>query len=1620
MKTSLQSLKILLAVFFGFLATNAFGQAATATWLLNAANTTTSAVTGNVTATASTTTGVTTSPTPFNTRGWGKNGWDVDNTLNTGTYYEFTVSPTSGNSLSVTGFTYDGSYNGSISIKGDVYYSTDNFGTYTQIGTTSLFTSTTPVPINTTGLTIPVAATGTIKFRIYFYYSDTGGSTRIKNVKVTGTTTATACSGTPAPGSTVASVNPVPGGSSTTLSLQNLTAGSGVTYQWKSSTAFGGPYNNISGANSSTYVASPTAATYYQCVVTCGGSSGTSTPLLVNIAYCTATSTNNTRYIVDFSTTGGVANITNIGTSGGITTTGYSDYTTKFVSQVQGGVINISTDFSGTTDTFGFGLWVDWNDNGDFLDPGEYLLNSGGVPITGGAGSFTVPIGAAVGNHRMRIRNDSDLANATSCGNIAYGEAEDYTVTVLAASLCTGTPTAGTTVLTPSTGIPSSAFVATITGSSGGTGLSYQWQIANALAGNYTDISGQTGASANLNAVPLPGTTKYYRRKITCSGSGFFSFSVGVPFTTTTPTYCTPTTSSPTKTYIKSFKFVGTLNDPPLSANVTGASGYANYTALTPIAQQPDGKVMNIEAISFGTIISGSSYGNGNWKAYVDWNGDGDFADSGEQVYSLTTFVTNALTFGFVIPPGQAAGKYRFRIIVNNDGTDTFDSCSSFINGEVEDYSFEVVYNCPASVDAINIVAADGHRCGTGTVNLSASGTGTNYKWYTTLTGGSAIFTGSNYTTASLNATTVYYVTAINGSCESAYRIPVTARIDPEPVVNITTPAPICGTGFSGVQLTSSGDQYVDIIVDEKFNSGLGVFSSSTLGAYTDVSGTWQNRPSPYIPSVPPYAGLAPALSSGYFGGNYAAIITDIDRGTSILNELKLTSNGNLTNFQDLRLDFDLYYFSITNLATEGYLKVEYSLDGGGNWITLSTITSIQGNPNTWNKFSIPIPGPYVSTQFKVRFLLFAYADNLIGNSWKESIATVDNVKVYGNKPITTGFVWSGAASILYESTCTTLIGSTPTNSICIKPSATQIENDANWSITATANFTNGCPATKTIVVQNDTKTWDNPIATNNWSTNNWKPGGTGLPPSDTKCVIVKTPLIIQTGINGLAKNITIETGGKLNIFGSLKVTNEIISNVTATDVVVESDGNLIQVNEGININTGTITAKRTLNLSAGREQYNYLISPLEGQSLSGIYNNAGATAPSVLYHNEATNKFYPSSGAYIKGRGLAVKEPVKAFAPTTLGATFTGKPTNGTFSYTIVNSNNGDTNRGYNLIGNPYPSNIDLVTFYTLNGGETGNVYSTAYFWDNRANNKTTQQGDLYGGQSYGQLNMTSGTGTAGNGDATIKTKIPTQFVKTGQGFMVKTKVNNTSITFNNTIRTKESGPSFFGKTTGNTEASMDRYWLNMISPANIASNIAVVYFPEGNNAFTQDDSRTMGGSDAIYSMVENEKVSINGRSNFLNTDIIPLGSQHFAAGNYTITLGDKEGIFAEDQNIYLKDKQTGIITNLNAGDYTFSANAGESTGRFDIVYVPETVLATDAAVKEKLIVYRDGNDFVVKAQSKKITSLEVFDTAGRLILALNPNSIKAIVPSEKIVTGVYVLKINQNGQITSKKIIR
>ena len=139
-----------------------------------------------------------------------------------------------------------------------------------------------------------------------------------------------------------------------------------------------------------------------------------------------------------------------------------------------------------------------------------------------------------------------------------------------------------------------------------------------------------------------------------------------------------------------------------------------------------------------------------------------------------------------------------------------------------------------------------GSRCGTGTVNLSASGcTGGTLKWYNAATGGSVVNTGTSFTTPSLSATTSYYVSCTTTQGCEGPRTQVTATIKPIPPISLKITQPdLCtnSTGSLQVCSPSTGFTYSDGTTSKTPTAGQSViFTGLAAGSNPTISVTGTN-----------------------------------------------------------------------------------------------------------------------------------------------------------------------------------------------------------------------------------------------------------------------------------------------------------------------------------------------------------------------------------------------------------------------------------------------------------------------------------------------------------------------------------------------------------------------------------------------------------------------------------------------------------------------------------------------------------------------------------------------------------------------------------------------------------
>gem|GEM_PF-2011152 len=311
--------------------------------------------------------------------------------------------------------------------------------------------------------------------------------------------------------------------------------------------------------------------------------------------YCIPSGVGSTWSILDFSTTGGTTNITNL--ANGYSTNGYGDFTTMIVTVDQGNSFTISAAAGALASfTYKWAVWVDWNNDGDFDDPGEtvysYLLTNGINTMTA---TITVPATATVGNKRLRIRDlrDYQTQALVPCGNLPGGETEDYTLAV----------TSGVPVTCAAPTVPTATGITATTASLNWTqtGTPPQWEIKYGPTGFNVNTGGTsvftTTKPYTLNPPLIPATTYDYYVRAVCGTNDTSLWSPVVTFTTlAVPITCpAPTAATATSITTTTASLNWTQSSTPSQWQIkygpTGfnvnTGGTSIYTATKPYTLNP-------------------------------------------------------------------------------------------------------------------------------------------------------------------------------------------------------------------------------------------------------------------------------------------------------------------------------------------------------------------------------------------------------------------------------------------------------------------------------------------------------------------------------------------------------------------------------------------------------------------------------------------------------------------------------------------------------------------------------------------------------------------------------------------------------------------------------------------------------------------------------------------------------------------------------------------------------------------------------------------------------------------------------------------------------------------------
>lgn len=533
------------------------------------------------------------------------------------------------------------------------------------------------------------------------------------------------------------------------------------------------------------------------------------------------------------------------------------------------------------------------------------------------------------------------------------------------------------------------------------------------VSGNTTNVSGTSYTVSGLTA----GTSYACTIVANCStgGSGTSS-SANVTTTGTTPvTYCDSASTNINDEYIGRVQ-LGTID------NSSGGQFYSDFTGVSTNLNKNDSYTITVTPTWTGTVYSEG------YSVWIDYNKDGDFTDSGEQVWSQSATQTTPVSGSFTVSSSATNGATRMRVSMKYNGVPT--SCETFTYGEVEDYTVNISNGVPdttAPVITLN---------GASTINLSVGDSYTE-QGATATDNIDGNLTSSIVTTGSVN-TNVPGTYTINYDVSDAAGNTAT-QVSRTVIVSDNTAPVITLNGASTVNL-NVGDSYTDQgatatdNVDGNLTSSIvttGSVNTNTAGTYSinyNVSDAAGNAATQVSRTV-----IVTAVSTGGCSGGVASFpysegyentlgswtqATDDDinwtvdaNGTPSSNTgpssatqgsyyVYVEASGNGTGYPNKQaiLNSPCYDLSGETEATfsfkyhmygasdMGTIALEASSDNGSSWTSIWNESGNKGN--SWQTASVNLAS-YLGGSVQLRF------NRITGSTWQADIA-IDDVSLTG------------------------------------------------------------------------------------------------------------------------------------------------------------------------------------------------------------------------------------------------------------------------------------------------------------------------------------------------------------------------------------------------------------------------------------------------------------------------------------------------------------------------------------------------------------------------------------------------------------------------------------------------
>ena len=357
----------------------------------------------------------------------------------------------------------------------------------------------------------------------------------------------------------------------------------------------------------------------------------------------------------------------------------------------------------------------------------------------------------------------------------------------------------------------------------------------------------------------------------------------------------------------------------------------------------------------------------------------------------------------------------------------------------------------------------------------------------------------------------------------------------------------------------------------------------------------------------------------------------------------------------------------------------------------------------------------------------------------------------------------------------------------------------------------------------------------------------------------------------------------------------------------------------------------------------------------------------------------------------------------------FTGTVATSAQTQSVNNYNdNGSGGRRWNLVSNPFPSYLNLNTqahatnnFLKVNidSGVIDSNFGYLYGWD-------------ADGTGYTIYNNNAGDGL-------------TDYIAPGQAFFVAA-ASSGSISFTTDMRTTSGGDDFVSGRLA--QSTWSRFYLRLYENESFASETQF-YFEEG-LSLGLDPGHDAGApfEDILMSRLpDNDQgvgMAINamGLSALEEETVIPLVLNRDAGVEFSISFEDST--IPEDVGVYLEDTLLETLTDLRSEDFTLTPESDLSDmGRF-YLRIGNTSLGGNDLDESYISIYKAASDDFVTIEglsNVEKANVQLFNIIGQEVLntTLNSNQSTQRLSTSGLTTGVYVIRLQADSSVISKKII-